>query len=99
MKVVEGHAPFVVGDETFETYYKVVGDLENRTKTPLVLLHGGPSFAHNYLLSCVDLNASFNIPLVFYDQLGSGGKNGLQIVQHVQESHLELIRFRRQALT
>ena len=39
-------------------------------KTPLLMLHGGPGTAHNYLLSMKAL--ADERPVVFYDQLGCG---------------------------
>ena len=51
----EGHAPFAYQGETHQTYYKVFGDLENRTRTPVVVLHGGPGLSHDYLLPLADL--------------------------------------------
>ncbi len=39
-------------------------------RTPLVLVHGGPGFPHNYLLSLKAL--SDDRPVIFYDQLGCG---------------------------
>jgi proline iminopeptidase len=39
-------------------------------KTPLLLLHGGPGAAHNYLLSMKAL--ADERPVIFYDQLGCG---------------------------
>jgi proline iminopeptidase len=38
--------------------------------TPLLLLHGGPGAAHNYLLSMAGL--ADERPVIFYDQLGCG---------------------------
>lgn len=50
-------------------YYEVHGDLSNGI-TPLLVLHGGPGSAHNYLSP---LAAMSNIcPIIFYDQLGCG---------------------------
>ena len=63
---VEGRAPF----RTFETWYRVIGDLRSGSP-PLVILHGGPGMAHNYLDSLKVL-ASEKRALVFYDQLGCG---------------------------
>jgi proline iminopeptidase len=39
-------------------------------KTPLLMLHGGPGAAHNYLLSMAAL--ADERPVIFYDQLGCG---------------------------
>ncbi|GJE89194.1 proline iminopeptidase [Phanerochaete sordida] len=73
--VTEGEAPFRVPgvDKPCATWYKVVGDLKASKKLPLVTLHGGPGFAHDYLLPLVDLaGAPYDTPVVFYDQLGGG---------------------------
>jgi proline-specific peptidase len=67
----EGHIPFTVAGETFKTYYKIIGYLEDRTKRPLVTLHGGPGFSHDYMIPLGDL-ATANRPVIFYDQIGSG---------------------------
>ncbi len=42
----------------------------NGGKTPLLILHGGPGAAHNYLLSMKAL--ADERPVIFYDQLGCG---------------------------
>jgi pimeloyl-ACP methyl ester carboxylesterase len=74
MAITEGKIPFKVAAETYETYYKLAGDLKDRSRTPLVVVHGGPAFAHDYLLPCADLATAYNMPVIFYDQLGSGRK-------------------------
>ncbi|KAK0215932.1 proline iminopeptidase [Armillaria nabsnona] len=51
--------------------YKVVGNLDSRTRTPLVVGHGGPGLSHDYLLPLSDLATKFSIPVVFYDQIGN----------------------------
>lgn len=64
-----------------ETWYKVYGDLKSsRSGRPLVTLHGGPGMAHNYLLSMSALatNPEYSIPVVFYDQIGSGRSTHLR---------------------
>ena len=53
------------------TWYRVYGDLTG-SRTPLVLLHGGPGACHEYLLPFVDLTQQFGIPTIFYDQIGNG---------------------------
>jgi proline-specific peptidase len=65
----EGTIPFNVDGETHQTWFKVFGDLTNRTRTPVVVLHGGPGYSHDYLLPISDL-ASSTSPVIFYDQLG-----------------------------
>ncbi|KAH9474306.1 L-amino acid amidase [Psilocybe cubensis] len=59
-----GTVDFKVGDETFHTWYKVLGSLKSE-KTPIVALHGGPGMTHHYML----------FPVVFYDQIGNGASS------------------------
>ncbi|KAI0919680.1 hypothetical protein AcW1_003131 [Taiwanofungus camphoratus] len=70
-KMTEGKVPFKYQGETFHTYYKLFGDLANRTRTPLIVLHGGPGLTHDCMLPLSDL-ASASIPVILYDQLGNG---------------------------
>lgn len=53
------------------TWYKIIGNLRCGI-TPLVTLHGGPGAGHEYLTSLIDLYHKYDIPLVFYDQIGCG---------------------------
>jgi proline-specific peptidase len=69
--MTEGFAPFKVGGETFQTYYKIFGTLEGRTRPPLMVLHGGAGLTHDYMLSHADI-AKSGVPVVLYDQLGNG---------------------------
>ena len=39
---IEGLIPFTYQGEQYHTWYKVYGNLEDRTRTPLICLHGGP---------------------------------------------------------
>lgn len=48
------------------TWYRVQGELG--VGTPLVLLHGGPGAAHDYIESIAELSR----PCVLYDQIGCG---------------------------
>ncbi|KAL1737096.1 Alpha/Beta hydrolase protein [Schizophyllum commune] len=66
-----GLAPYTIGASTYETYYKVFGDLSS-DKRPLVVAHGGPSLSHDYLLPISDIAATHDVPIVFYDQVGTG---------------------------
>jgi proline-specific peptidase len=50
-------------------YYKIFG-VEQTAKSPLLVLHGGPGSAHNYMLGLSAL--ATDRPVVFYDQLGCG---------------------------
>ncbi|KAF8551857.1 proline-specific peptidase [Imleria badia] len=71
-----GTLDFNVSDETYQTWYKVVGDLKSGL-TPLVLLHGGPGMSHHYVLSHAELYTTHGIPVVFYDQIGIGASTHL----------------------
>ncbi|MDA3944913.1 MAG: proline iminopeptidase-family hydrolase [Bacteroidetes bacterium] len=51
-----------------QIWYRMSGI--GKTGTPLIILHGGPGAAHNYLLNLDTL--SEHRPVIFYDQLGSG---------------------------
>ncbi|EMD39056.1 hypothetical protein CERSUDRAFT_46884 [Gelatoporia subvermispora B] len=75
--VTEGTIPFVYGDEILQTYYKTFGDLANRTRTPLVCLHGGPGLSHDYLIPLQDL-ARKGVPVILYDQIGNARSTHLQ---------------------
>lgn len=48
-------------------WYQIVG---TGPATPLLCIHGGPGFTHDYLETLADLSGER--PVVFYDQLGSG---------------------------
>lgn len=65
----EGTIPFIIEDKTYSTWYRVFGDIKNRTHPPLVILHGGPGLSHDYLLPISDIASSR--PVIFYDQLGN----------------------------
>ncbi|CCL99821.1 uncharacterized protein FIBRA_01845 [Fibroporia radiculosa] len=77
-RTTDGMIPFTVGDETFHTWYKVFGDLKNSTRTPLVVLHGGPGLTHDYLIPLSDLTRIASIPIVLYDQIGNGRSTHLR---------------------
>ena len=61
---------------SYETWYRVTGDL-NGGQVPLVVLHGGPGAAHNYLLEIAGL-ASTGRPVIHYDELGCGNSTHLR---------------------
>ena len=63
---IEGRAPF----RTYETWYRITGTL-SADHPPLVILHGGPGMAHNYLDAFQAL-ASETRAVIDYDQLGCG---------------------------
>jgi L-proline amide hydrolase len=62
-----------MGDGTMQwdagwTWYRVAGELGGDGPAPVVILHGGPGAAHDYLESLAQLPR----PTVLYDQLGCG---------------------------
>ncbi|TFK47747.1 proline-specific peptidase [Heliocybe sulcata] len=76
--VTDGMIPFVVGNETFETYYKLVGDISSSPSPACIVLHGGPGISHDYLTPISDLAAGPSaIPIIFYDQIGNGRSTAL----------------------
>ena len=66
-----GKLDFRVDGETYQTWYKIVGDISSGVR-PVVVLHGGPDLSHHYMLPFTDLHTRFNLPVIFYDQIGIG---------------------------
>lgn len=66
MKRIEGHIQVDGG----KVWYEVVGEEKD---TPLVLLHGGPGYPHDYLEPLEDL--AIDRQVIFYDQLGCGNSD------------------------
>lgn len=66
----EGFIPF----RGYNVWYRTVGDQEKPGKLPLLCLHGGPGFPHDYLepLEAIALTGR---SVIFYDQLGCGNSN------------------------
>jgi len=54
------------------TWYRVAGELGAKGPAPLVILHGGPGAAHDYVAPIADLAGKSGRPCVLYDQLGCG---------------------------
>jgi len=67
VRATEGTIPF----RGFETWYRIVGDVEEPGKLPLLLLHGGPGAPHDYLES-LERVADTGRRAIFYDQVGCG---------------------------
>jgi len=67
--IEEGTIQFIVEGNTYQTWYKVFGDLRNGASPPLVVLHGGPGLSHDYLLPISDISSLR--PVIFYDQIGN----------------------------
>ena len=63
----EGRIPF----KGHSTWYTIVGEGEEPGKLPLLLLHGGPGGAHDYMESTGEL-ARGGRRVIMYDQLGCG---------------------------
>ncbi|KAF9524160.1 proline iminopeptidase, partial [Crepidotus variabilis] len=74
----EGLIDFKHEGETYKTFYKLYGSLENRTRDPLIVLHGGPGLCHNYLFSFQQLTEKYNVPVILYDQLGNAKSTHLK---------------------
>lgn len=70
----ETQIPFTVPgvDKPCFTYCKIFGDLKTTKNRPLVAVHGGPGFSHDYLLPIADLADDGETAVVFYDQFGGG---------------------------
>lgn len=80
MSETTGFIDFHYQGETYQTWYKVTGDL-NQVQAgcrPLIVLHGGPGISHDYVAGHGDLYASHNIPVICYDQLGIGRSTHLK---------------------
>lgn len=70
----EGYIPYTLAtvEKPCHTWYKTVGNLRSGVR-PLLIIHGGPGLSHDYLSSLTDLaHPPYNIPLIFYDQIGNG---------------------------
>lgn len=55
----------------FRVWYRIVGEREDPGKSPLLVLHGGPGAAHDYL-EPLEAMAATGRRVVLYDQLGCG---------------------------
>ena len=53
------------------TWYRIVGDL-TKGGTPVVLLHGGPGAAHNYIIPIAEQINQTGRACILYDQIGCG---------------------------
>jgi L-proline amide hydrolase len=68
-----GRVPF----REHHTWYRVTGDLRSAARPPLVVLHGGPGAAHDYVASIADLGSAERA-VIHYDQLGCGNSTRLR---------------------
>ncbi len=71
MAIPEARTTAMMDFRDWQTWYRVSGDLEAATKTPVVILHGGPGATHNYTLRMARLSER-GWPVIHYDQLGAG---------------------------
>ena len=58
------------------TWYRVVGDLKS-SKTPVMILHGGPGAGHKYCEPIAEVLAQTGRAGVLYDQIGCGNSTHL----------------------
>jgi L-proline amide hydrolase len=65
------------------TWYRVEGDLGADGPVPLVILHGGPGVAHDYVEPIASLASTAGRPCVLYDQIGCGRS------QHVPDAPVD----------
>lgn len=68
MKITEGYMPYL----GYQTYYRIVGEIKDNGKKPLLLLHGGPGSTHNYFEVLDKLAEEDDRAIISYDQLGCG---------------------------
>jgi L-proline amide hydrolase len=69
--VPEANSDGLLRFRDWQTWYRITGDLESASKTPVVILHGGPGATHNYTLRMARLSEQ-GWPVIHYDQLGAG---------------------------
>lgn len=69
-----GKIPFQIPDHDVEgeTAFFIWGDLDTTDKVPLIGLHGGPGFPHNYISTLSLLFSDYGVPVILYDQIGCG---------------------------
>jgi L-proline amide hydrolase len=84
-QLTENTLTWTAADGTaLSTWYRVVGELvPDAALTPLVVLHGGPGAAHDYVEAIADLIAPTGRAVVLYDQVGCG------LSQHLPEAPAE----------
>lgn len=60
----------------YQTWYQVTHPEGETESSPLVILHGGPGLAHNYMATVTDI-AHTGRPVILYDQIGCGNSTHL----------------------
>ena len=83
--MTENQLAWITPDGTaVATWYRIVGELDPQaTLTPLLILHGGPGAAHDYVEPIADLVAQTGRAVVLYDQVGCGRS------QHLPQAPIE----------
>lgn len=76
MTETTGTVDYIVGSETFQTWYRIVGTLSSGRR-PVVVLHGGPGISHHYISPLEHLNSTIGVPVILYDQVGIGKSSSL----------------------
>jgi len=71
MATVSSVETFVAVEDQYRVWAKVFGGGSEVQRPALLVLHGGPGFAHDYLDNLSEL-ATASQKIVFYDQLGCG---------------------------
>lgn len=66
----EGYMSF----NQYQTYYRIIKP-DHSTKTPLVMLHGGPGSTHNYFEIFDEFAQKYKQPIIMYDQIGCGNSS------------------------
>lgn len=66
----EGYMSF----NQYQTYYRIIKPAHS-TKTPLVMLHGGPGSTHNYFEIFDEFAQKYKQPIIMYDQIGCGNSS------------------------
>ena len=54
------------------TWYRIEGDVRSHGPAPVVIVHGGPGAAHDYVEPIAELARTTGRPCVLYDQIGCG---------------------------
>lgn len=78
MKITEGY----IQTNGINTFYKYMGDGE-----PIIVVHGGPGMAHNYLVPKFKRLAK-NYKLILYDQRACGKTNGEEYPEQITMNNL-----------
>jgi len=68
---------FEIRGLTLTTFSYTSTRYDGPPKPPVVALHGGPAFTHNYILPLF-LLCNFGHPVIFYDQCGCGESTMVQ---------------------